>query len=386
MRDPQQRAVAAVFALHGVVGGSFATRMPWLQENLQLDPEVLGLALLCPSVGSFVAMPMTSRFAHRYGGRAATRVLLAAWSAALVLPVFAPGLPWLCLALLVWGAAAGSCDIVMNSLGVVVERRLARSIMSGLHGMWSVGHLAGAGVGALAAAAGLDARLHLTLVSLALLLAGVAVGRGLPQGRPEPGEKKPPRFAVPSRAILVIGLVGLCATFTELSGTQWAAIYTVDVTGASAGAGATTYAVFAGFMVATRLSGDLVVRRLGPVLTVRVCSAVATTGAAVVVLGRTPWLVTAGFALLATGVAVIVPLVIASAGKAADSPGVGVAGVATITYLSGLVAPAVTGWVAGVTAWPVAFGVIGVITLTMGFLSGTLRPRVTAEPGTAAAG
>ena len=377
MSDPHHRAIAAVFAVHGAVGGSLATRMPWVQDHLGLDPRVLGLALLCPSAGAFAGIMASGRLAHRYGGRAVTRLLLASWCAALALPALAPGLPWLCVALLLFGAAAGATDIVMNAQGVVVERRLGRSIMSSLHGMWSVGNLAGAGIGALAAQVEMDARLHLAGMALVLLVVGALLSRGLPESRSEPGSVKPRRFAVPSRAILAIGLVGLCATFTELSGAQWAAVYTVRVTGASEGVGAATYAIFAAFMVVTRLSGDLIVRRLGPVVTVRAGSALATLGGVLLVAGRTPGLSIAGFALLGVGVAVIVPLVFAAAGHAGRTPGEGVAGVATITYLAGLTAPAVTGWVAGVTSFPTAFGLITCATLAMGCIAGALRPRPT---------
>jgi hypothetical protein len=375
MRHPHHRAIAGVFAVHGAVGGSLATRMPWIQDSLGLDPGVLGLALLCPSLGAFISMPMAGRLAHRYGGRAATRLLLALWAGALALPALAPGLPWLCAALLLFGAAAGASDIVMNAQGVVVERRLGRSIMSSLHGMWSVGNFAGAGIGAAVAHAAVDARAHLAIMAAMLLLAGALVVRGLPDARPEPGEQAPPRFAVPSRAILAIGLVGLCATVTELSGAQWAAVYTVAVTGASEGLGAVTYTIFAAFMVVTRFCGDAVVGRLGPVIAVRGGAVLATAGAVIVATGRVPMAVIAGFALLGVGVAVIVPLVFAAAGNAGPTPSQGVAGVATITYLGGLAAPAVTGWVAGVTSFPVAFGLIACATAAMGLGADVLRPR-----------
>jgi hypothetical protein len=373
MRDLHHRAIAAVFAVHGAVGGSLATRMPWMQDNLGLDPRVLGLALLCPSIGAFVGIMASGRLANRYGGRTATRLLLACWCAALALPALAPGLGWLCVALALFGAAAGSTDVVMNAQGVEVERRLGRSIMSSLHGMWSVGNLVGAGIGALAAQYRVDARVHLAGMAVMLLIVGVWLSRGLAESSAEP---EPRRFAVPSRAVLAIGLVGLCATFTELSGAQWAAVYTVRVTGASEGLGAAAYAVFAAFMVVMRLSGDLIVRRLGTVATVRIGSALATVGGVVLVVGRVPGLSVAGFALLGVGIAVIVPLVFAAAGRAGRTPGEGVAGVATITYLAGLAAPAVTGWVAGVTSFPVAFGVIACVTLVMGCAAPVLSSPV----------
>jgi MFS family permease len=82
-----------------------------------------------------------------------------------------------------------------------------------------------------------------------------------------------------------------------------------------------------------------------------------------------------GFALLGVGVATVVPLVFTAAADTGSTPGEGVAGVATITYLSGLTAPAVTGWAAGALSYPAAFALITCICAPAVLLAGALRPR-----------
>ncbi|MGI5161084.1 MFS transporter [Microbispora sp. CA-102843] len=385
MRDRHQRATALVFAVHGAVAGTLATRMPWFQDHFGLGTAALGLVLLCPPIGSFLAMPMTARLAYRFGARATTRTLLALWCAALALPVLAPGPLWLAPAFLLYGAAAGMCDLAMNAQGVLVQRRLGRSVMSGLHGMWSVGNLCGAGVGAAAAQAGLDARVHLTLMAAALLAAGAAGSRALLDDGPAPDEKPPSRFTVPPRAVLLIGLIGFFATFAERAAGQWAAIYLKDVAGAGAGLAAAGYAVFTACMVAVRLGGDFVVRRLGPVVTVRAGAVTAVLGGVMVVAFRTPAPVIAGFALFGAGIAVVVPLVFAAAGQVARTPAEGVAGVATITWMSGLVAPPVTGWLAGAFAFPFAFALVTGLVAAMIWPTRALRPPAAARVPVAAA-
>ncbi|MEW1842504.1 MFS transporter [Nonomuraea angiospora] len=375
------RAIAAVFVTHGAVAGSLSTRIPWIQEHLHLSPGALGLALLCPSIGAFVGMPMAGRLAYRFGNRAATRVLLALWCAGLALPALSPSPVWLFGAFLVFGASAGMCDVAMNAHAVLLERHLGRSIMSGLHGMWSVGSLAAGGLGALAAHAGIDARIHLGAMSLALLGLGAAAGRGLLPDSGMTGSVRdtpaPRRFALPTRGILVIGLVGFCATFAEGASSNWSAVYLTAVTDAGPGLAAAGYTVFMLCMASTRLLGDHVIRRIGPAATVRAGGAVAAVGGVLVVAARTPALGIAGFALIGLGIAVIVPLVIAAAGNAGTTPSEGVAGVATITYLSGLIAPAVTGWVAGALSYPAAFALITCVIVLLTLLAPVLRPSRT---------
>lgn len=137
-------AVAAVFAVHGAVTGSFATRVPWIQDHASVSAGQLGFALAFTALGASCSMPLAGRITHRFGSRTALRGLMALWTLALILPSLAPNLLTLCLAMFVYGATAGMADVAMNALGVEVENRLDKSIMSGLHGMWSAGALIGA--------------------------------------------------------------------------------------------------------------------------------------------------------------------------------------------------------------------------------------------------
>ncbi|WP_344394991.1 MFS transporter [Actinomadura alba] len=372
-------AVAVVFAVHGAVSGSFATRIPWIQDRLGMSEGALGLALLAPAVGSLVAMPMAGRLIHRFGGRSATRWLLAAWCAALALPALAPGLPLLWPTLAVFGAVAGMSDVAMNAQGVLIQRHLGRSIMSGLHGMWSVGGLVGGALGVGAAHADLDARRHLAAAALLLLVVGGVAGRALLEARPEPGDVEPPRFVLPSRGVLIIGLVGFCAVFAEAASQDWCAVYLQKVTSASPGVSAAAFTAFAFTMAAGRLSGDLVVRRFGAVTVVRAGGLLAVLGGALVVIARTPPPAIAGFMLIGLGIAVVVPLAFAAAANAAPTPGEGVAGAATISYTSGFIAPSVIGAVADVTSLSASFIVVTALAAAMLLAAGALRQPAAAK-------
>lgn len=366
-------AVAVVFAVHGAVSGSFATRIPWIQDRIGAGEGALGVALLAPAVGSLVTMPMAGRLIHSSGGRSATRWLLAAWCAVLALPAMAPNLPLLWVLLVVYGAAAGMCDVAMNAQGVVVEQRLGRSIMSGLHGGWSVGGLAGGALGVVAAHMGLDARWHLAGAALLLLAVGGAAGRHLLEARPGPGEQAPPRFVLPSRTVLAIGLVGFCAVFAEAASQDWCAVYLERVTGASPGVAAAGFTAFASTMALGRLTGDLAVRRLGPVTTVRAGGLSAVAGGVLVAMAASPPPAVAGFMLIGLGIAVVVPLAFAAAGNAAPTPGQGVAGAATISYTSGFIAPSAIGAIAHVSSLSVSFAMVTAVSAAMFLAAGVLR-------------
>ncbi|MFJ8472468.1 MFS transporter [Kitasatospora sp. NPDC094011] len=387
LADPRRSrlGIALVFGVHGAVTGTFATRIPWLQDRLDLSPGQLGLALVMPAVGSSLAMPLAGRFVHRYGGRAAVRGLISLWCLALALPALAPSLPALCAVLLVYGATAGMADVAMNAQGVEIEQRLGRSIMSGLHGMWSAGGLLASGFGILAAHLALDARLQLAVTALVLVVLAQPVCRCLPDLRAPEEAEEPPRFALPPRSSLVIGLVGFCAVFAEGASMDWSGVYLKDITHSSATVAAASYTAFALTMAVSRLAGDAVIRRLGAVRTTRLGGAIATLGGLLVVAADTPALAVPGFALIGIGIAVIVPLAFAAAGRTGGNPSQAIAGVATVTYTSGLIAPAVIGALAQATSLTVSFGLVTLLALALLLGAGALRRAEPNAPTEAAA-
>ncbi|TXS51464.1 MFS transporter [Streptomyces sp. t39] len=366
-------AVAVVFCVHGAVTGSFATRIPWIQDHAGVGAGQLGLALAFPALGASVAMPLAAAVSHRLGARNALRGLLALWTLSLMLPSLAPNLPGLCLGLFVFGATAGMSDVAMNALGVEIENRLDRSIMSSLHGMWSAGALIGSAVGTLAAHLGTDARLHHALAAAALTALGLIACQGVLDLRSAPDEEAPPRFALPPRSAVVIGAVGFCAVFAEGASLDWSAVYLRDVMDTSAGLAAASTTAFALMMAIARLAGDRIVDRFGPVRTVRTGGVLATAGGLLVVAAPHPALAMGGFGLIGLGVAVVVPLAFAAAGRSGPNPSQAIAGVATITYTSGLIAPSAIGAVADVTSLVVSFGLVTVLALGLVVGAGVLR-------------
>ncbi|GGQ38599.1 MFS transporter [Couchioplanes azureus] len=375
---PRARAATSmIFTVHGAVTGTFAARVPWIADHVGTGAGGLGLALLMPGVGAVLAMPLSGRLAHRYDLRALTRALILLWCAALVLPSLPSTIAGLCLALVAYGAAAGVADVAMNAQAVVIEERYGRSVMSSFHGFWSLGGLAGSAVAALAARAGLDARPHFLVTAVVLGAVTLAAAARLLPHRPEPEAGAPPAFALPSRAVLPIGLVALCAVFAEGAGLDWAAVYIRDILGGTASTAALTVSMFSISMALARFAGDRVIERLGPVTTVRLAGLCASAGAVTVVLGDRVLLGILGFGLVGVGIAVVVPLVFATAGRLGEHPGRSLAGVAGIAYGSGLVAPGIIGGIAHASSLTASFVLVAALTVLMGLGAPLLRPAVT---------
>jgi hypothetical protein len=321
------------------------------------------------------------------------------------------------VALFIFGASAGMADIAMNAQGVALDEAMGKSIMSSLHGMWSVGGFAAAGVGALAAEADVGVRTHFAGVAVVLLVMGQLACRLLPAttegeqissggeaGAGDPATAapcepetapKPPRFAFPSGAVLVIGLVAFCAVFAEVAGSDWCAVYLRRVLDAGHATAALGYTIFAFAMAICRLTGDPFVRRLGPVRAVRGGAIAGTLGAALVVAAVNTVLTIVGFGLMGVGIAIVVPLAFAAAGRVARAQtvagtgaaasgartGNAIAGVATIAYGAGLAAPGVIGGIASWTSLRVSFIVVTALVAAVAVFAGVLNGRDSRDVG-----
>src|SRR3984885_1398838 len=186
-------AVTAVFVVHGLLFASWTAHIPDVKAHLGLADGTLGFALLGAPVGSVLAMIAASWLLPKAGSRRIVQVALVGYCAAGPLVGLTGSLPALFAALFVWGAFQGTLDVAMNTQAIAVERKERRVLMPGLHGSWSIGAFAGAGIGALAVAAGITLSVQLLVLgTIALLAAGLLTARMLPAAAERPGSLNAP--------------------------------------------------------------------------------------------------------------------------------------------------------------------------------------------------
>jgi predicted MFS family arabinose efflux permease len=371
-RDRKARvAVAVTFGAHGVAAGSWAGRIPWVKDVRHLSPAGLGVALMGAAVGGLLAAPLAAMLISRFGSRAVTRGMGLAMAASLPLVAFAPVLPVIFGALLLFGATASILDVSMNANGVVVQEHYGRSIMSGLHGMWSIGGLTGSVIAGLAAGAGMGAPVHLLLVGAALLVINAVSGVWL---TPAPRSAVGKVFARPDRVLLLLGAVIFFGLFAEAAAADWSAVYLHTTAHASQRVAAWGYAAFSLAMAGGRLMGDRLVGWIGSARLVRGAALIGAVGLALGLLVPVTPVVIISFAVLGLGMATVVPLTFSAAGSTpGHDPGTAVAAVATVGYGGWMLAPPVIGFVAQGTSLTFALALVAVITALIAVPAGALR-------------
>jgi predicted MFS family arabinose efflux permease len=354
-------ATALVFATNGFLLASWVARLPATRDRLGAGTAELGLALLAPGFGSLLSMPFSGSWCRRLGSRAVVGGTTLGSAVGLVVLAVVPSMVALGVVLLVWGSCYGSWDVAMNVHGSAVEQRAGREWMPRYHACWSVGGIAGAGCGALAAQAGLSPLPHfaaVTVACVALVAVGLrsfvedrdpAAAAAAPR-RPGRGKRAPTtrrgrgeRARVLTTRLLLIGAVTVCATTIEGAAADWLALLLTDERGTTDSLAAAGYAVFAVAMAAGRFSGTAVAERLGRDGAVRAGGLVSFAGVLLTVLG--PGLASAylGAALWALGVCLVFPAAVSAGGEAPDRPADAIAAVATIGYGGFLIGPPLIG-------------------------------------------
>lgn len=351
-RDPLRRArlaIGLVFLVNGAVFGSWAPQIPFVQERLAIGPAVLGAALLAMAVGALAAMLLAGGAIARFGSAPVTRATGLALCLALPLVVLAPDLPLLVAALAFMGAANGMMDVAMNAHGVAVETRLQQPIMSSLHGMFSLGGLIGAGLGALALGI-VPPWAHAVAAGTLLALLALAAMRRLLPGRIDVGDAGP-HFVLPSRAALGFGALAFLAMMSEGAALDWSAAWLRGELGAGPTLAGLAFAAFSAAMAIGRFSGDRLRRRMGAEALVRGSALLAAAGLAFAVLLATPLAAILGFACAGLGLSNAVPVMFGAAARLPGlPPGAGIAATASVGYLGFLVGPPLIGLAAQVTS------------------------------------
>jgi HAD superfamily hydrolase (TIGR01509 family) len=367
-------AITLVFLADGVMLGSWAARIPAVQRHADLTNAELGAALFAMSLGAMVAMPLAGSIGGRIGSRAVVTAALVTGSASLLAASLATGLPGLAAALAAFGASFGSLNVAANVQGLALERLYRRPILSSFHAAFSAGGLAGAGLGAIAAAAGLGAKEHLGGVALVLALGSlVLAGRLLAT---DPDEARARTFVRPPRPLLVLGVAAFFTLLAEGAAADWSAVYLSHSLGASAAVAALGYTGFSLAMATSRTVGDRLNGRIGPVRLARGGGLLAAAGLSLgLVSGATP-VALAGFVAMGAGLGVVVPVLFRAAGSTPGVPaGVGVAAVSVIGWLGFLSGPPAIGFAAGVVGLRTALVIVVAATLGLALLARSVRPR-----------
>lgn len=332
------------FLLSGMALGAWAPLVPFARERAGLEEAQLGLLLLCFGLGSMLAMPLAGAMTTRKGCRFVAVVGGLLICAMLPLLATLSSFSTLAVSLAVFGAGLGSIDVSMNVQGLMVERDHGRPLMSGFHGLFSLGGIASALLMSLLLWAGAS---PLLAVSVVVVIVAATLLWHAPRLVPHGADDPAAPFAWPSVRVLIIGVLCFIALLVEGAILDWSAVFLNRAHQIDLAVAGGAYAVFSLAMAAGRFSGDYLRKRFGAVKLLIGGGLLVMLGFAMAVLLQ-PWpLFLSGFALIGLGLSNTFPVYCSVVGAQKAMPaGLAIAVITGIGYCGILLGPALIGFAA----------------------------------------
>jgi MFS family permease len=346
-------AVAVQFFANGAMTASFIARAPQIRDRIGVSVEGYGLLLTISATFGVIGSLLAGRIVHA----ASTRRVLIAGAVVMVLSLPVIGgartpAVWL-IGMFSYVFVDTLVDISMNLQGSWISARRHTPIMNRLHGLWSMGLLAG-GLGAAAAnAAGMSPFVHLSIVSVIMVgVLAVVTHNLLPTDEDghhdEPAPTPSARGHRVSRAPLVLlVLAGVFAVLLEVTGGDWATFRLTDDFDATAAVASLAFVAYSVGMAAMRFGGDFLQLRLGRMGLHRLSVAIATVGFVVATLVPVQTLSIVGFLLIGLGVATFMPKLYDDAARLPGRRGAGLGAMTAGMRIAFLVTPVIVGGLAG---------------------------------------
>ncbi|MFS9977458.1 MFS transporter [Salmonella enterica] len=345
-------ALFMFFFLPGLLMASWATRTPAIRDILSVSTAEMGAVLFGLSIGSMSGILCSAWLVKRFGTRKVIRTTMtcavggmvilsvALWCASPL--IFALGLA-------VFGASFGAAEVAINVEGAAVERELNKTVLPMMHGFYSFGTLAGAGVGMALTALSVPPNIHIILAA-AVAIAPIFIAiRAIPDGMGKNAsedahlqEKGLPFYR--DIQLLLIGVVVLAMAFAEGSANDWLPLLMVDGHGFSPTSGSLIYAGFTLGMTVGRFTGGWFIDRYSRVTVVRASALMGALGIGLIIFVDSDWVAGVSVILWGLGASLGFPLTISAASDTGPDAPTRVSVVATTGYLAFLVGPPLLGY------------------------------------------
>lgn len=369
-------AVGGIFFCYGLCFASWASRIPSIQQILQLSEAELGGVLFALPVGSLLSLPLSGYLVAKYGSRIVVSYSSVLYAVSLLGIGYSFSVLLLIIVLFFFGLLGNMLNISINTQAVGLEAAYKRNIMATFHGMWSLAGFAGAGIGASMIAFSISPLDHYMIVSAAVILMLFLTYKYLLDEDINTDRNKPV-FSLPDRSLVVLGIVAFCSMMCEGAMFDWSGVYfkkVVEVGNDWTGVG---YVAFMIAMAGTRFIADGLVQRFGLKRVLQLSGLLTAAGLLISVL--LPFMITAiaGFFVVGIGVSSVVPLVFSVAGKSkAQSPGIAITSVSSFGFFGFLIGPPMIGLIAGATDLRLSFALLALLGICVAALSSKVLKKM----------
>jgi MFS family permease len=361
------RTILVFFAVVGLTGASMMVRLPEIRDLLHVSVATLGLILVAGSVGAMSGLLYVGKYVAHHGTKKAAIFGMTVWVSGMVVAAIglALGSPLLfALGSVAGGVGGGMTDVAINVDGAAIEQKLGRAAMPKMHAAFSIGALAGAGLGTLAIQANINIALQVGVFAVLCYLVPILNTKNLPNdnGLHTEEEKAGNGGAIFTKVVVLLGLGIFGMTLGEGASNDWLTIGLVDDYKASPTDAGISYAILIASMTIVRFFGGPLIDRFGKAVTLRATGVIGILGIVLLIMQINIPLAWLGSFFWGVGVALAFPLFLSAAGEQ-PNPARKVATVSTFGYVAFLVGPPLLGFAGQ------AIGVVNMYWLIVAFIA-----------------
>jgi len=388
-------AIFAIFFATGLGFATWASRVPAVKAALEINDFEVGILLFASGAASIIGLSLANVVLARWGARRGLLAGLLTFAVGILIAGLGAqtfsSFALTAAGLALMGMGMGSTDVMMNVEGAAIEQATNRTIMPLFHALFSLGTVAGAGVGVAMTAWGVGVAPHLWTVGAVIVLGGAFAVAFVParEANDDTVADHPTRRERFAAVLAVwrdprtyaIGVIMLGMAFAEGGANDWLPLAVVDGHGGTEAQGAIALTVFSVAMTLGRALGGPVVDRFGRVWTLRILAIAAVTGLIVFILATSMPIALVGVALWGLGASLGFPLGMSAAADDPAKAAASVSAAATIGYVAFLCGPPILGWISHEIGLLPTLWILVVLIALSGFASGAAKPIAGSKVG-----
>lgn len=340
----RQRAfIGLIFFSIGLGFASWASRIPNIKANFQLNDAELGSLLILMPISSLISLPFSGWLVSKFNSRNPLIFSIGLNALSLMLVGSAHSLIVLAIGISLFSFSTRTLNLSINTQGVTLQKQFSKNILGTFHGLWSAGGIAGAALTTILLKYQIGIQLHLFFIGLLVVLAGAAAYPNLIKNdRPASGNKL--IIGKPDPYIFHLGLIAFCAAVCEGGMFDWSGIYFKEVIRTPIFTYG--YLTFMTFMAGFRFLSGPIIAKIGMLRNYLFSAVAIVAGVSLAILFPTFWCGLIGFALIGMGTASVVPMTYVLAGKSKKySPGMALSIITTYTISGMLIGPPLIGYI-----------------------------------------
>ncbi len=340
----QRVGLSAYFFISGLCFSSWASRIPSIQEQFNLNEAQLGSILFTMPISSLIGLPISGWLVQKFDSRLPLFWGFIFHCLFLITIGMSNTVFMFTIAIFLFALSNRITNISMNTQAINLQNIYPKKINGSFHGLWSLGGISGVAITTLMIALKISMELHFMIIAILVFVITLLT---FPHLMKKDKVQNPGGVSLtkPDPRILNLGLLIFLAALCEGSMFDWSGIFFKDVVKVeifTAG-----YLVFMGSMALSRFVSDRLIHVLGMKKVFILSSVLVFLGLVLAVTFPFFWTALIGFMIVGVGTAAVVPMVFTLAGNSKKySPGIAISIIGTFGLAGFMVGPPLIGHIA----------------------------------------